>query len=165
MPFISTEGIVGDLPIFPVRKLARNGPVEGVSLEVSQSAPLVKPADARSPSLFEQLKVAWPIVLADYADSTTVGFGIAGEGEENLEHWSATVDLREPVSRAVTLEKLAESPVTDARKAWQFNTILHRQDAGSGPRLSFTDDHSFMVSDPLLLLLYSQVIRLNGGLG
>ncbi|PKX88944.1 uncharacterized protein P174DRAFT_425495 [Aspergillus novofumigatus IBT 16806] len=86
-----------------------------ITLGPNDSKVLMEVARGGNPSLLHLLKTAWPILLADYVDSKTVSFGILSSdaGNDIVEQWSAVVNPEQPISRAVTLEKLHEWPLAE----------------------------------------------------
>ncbi|RLL96949.1 hypothetical protein CFD26_106367 [Aspergillus turcosus] len=121
-----------------------------VTLGSNHSKALLEVGGRGTPELFHLLKTAWPILLADYIDSKTVSFGIlcGDPGNTIVKQWSAAVDLEQPISRAVTVEKLHEWPLAEVEQNGQFNTCVSRK---VSPDLESKDIQASMIGDILII--------------
>ncbi|PKX89086.1 nonribosomal peptide synthase [Aspergillus novofumigatus IBT 16806] len=127
----STSGDLERPGRFPkLRSLSSEGrQTASITLGADRCTALVEVAKEGTPTLFDLLKTAWPMLLADYIDSKTVSFGILSGDTDNevAEQWFATLDLKQPISKVVTLEKLQEWPSREVGQSGQFNTFISRR--------------------------------------
>ncbi|KAF7158687.1 hypothetical protein CNMCM6106_005477 [Aspergillus hiratsukae] len=83
-------------------------------------------------------------------DVASYSFGILCGDSDNtiVEQWSAAVDLEQPISQAVTLEKLHQRPLAKGGQNDQFNTFVSRK---GSPALESKDIQASMIGDILII--------------